>query len=1202
MISFCNPSSEKSVSNLLLIDLKKEKFFEIETNLGGNGFTGLNSDDEFIYALYQSEKPILVILKKDTWKVFLKEELKELKDPHSLEVVGDKIYAVSTGADQVLEYQFDKEKRTVRFTKIFWSPKESPQNSDTQHLNSIFYEKKSGDFFVSAFGEKSGKKNSSAKNGYIFNISKNQKLVEPIYHPHSIFVEKGDIYYCESVSKSVKKNSKTIIELTSGYTRGLFLYKNYLFLGTSSGRKKSKSTNLINNPGDPGGLIEDCRLLIFKKSRIINKYKLIKTFNFLPDRKEIYDIKVMNSKNFREPFKHYKPGFEYEKYFQDTGWPWSGHKFFAYDFVRNFKPKTIVELGTHKGTSLWSFAQAAKDGAVNTEIFAVDTWQGEEHAGFYGEEIFEGVKKIKEKFYPRVKISLLRKTFDEAAKNFKGGSIDLLHIDGLHTYEAVKHDFETWLPKVKKDGAIMFHDIFVSEKDFGVYKLWKELKKEYASLEFHHSFGLGIIFLDKTKFENLVKKEGELQRKYSFLSEETKRIKIEKNKELIKHNRANLLRMNELIEDQKDEIVEKNEQVTEKNIQLNKLSAEIDLIKNSKFWKLRNKYLKIKNFDKKEIDFIKKESWRVLSKKGIKRFFWCIPKYILNGREFFLRKSESETNYDLLVSKEKTFRKKDLIKKINKLKFRPKLSLVLKTKAANEIFLRKTVFSIINQPYQNWELFIIIDKNEERTAIKKIVEVFAKKDSRIIVQKEEEKNGFFSYFNKLSKKLSGDYLSIICANDELSPYSFYEILKSINKDNNPDIVYTDEDLIDENSRRLKPKFKPDWSPELLISNQYLGNLKFISKKIFDKINGYNHTLESAEEYDLMLRISDISNRISHIPKVLYHKRFLPQNHCLSSIKKELSLRSGRLALKATLERRKIRGRASIAGFDQLKLRENYYRIKFESKNFKEKVTIIIPTKDNVSLLKKCIKSIRSRTDYPNYEILVINNNSQEKETFDYFQKSGIRYLDIPTKEFNFSKINNLAVKEVDSELVLFLNNDIEVLRGHWLTEMVGTLMLDNKIGAVGAKLLYADHKVQHGGVILGMSYLTASHANKFLPASEGGYQNYNLIMRNYSAVTAACMLTRKSLFDKVEGFDEKNLAVAFNDVDYCLKLRNLGYRIVWNPEALLFHHESASRGTGKDNPDEPNYFRRKWLKTIEKDPYYNPNLSLENEQFEIKKK
>lgn len=259
-------------------------------------------------------------------------------------------------------------------------------------------------------------------------------------------------------------------------------------------------------------------------------------------------------------WEYFKQKFEYEEKFQDVGWPWAGHKYFAYDLVANRKPKRIVELGTHYGTSLWSFSQAVKDQKNNAEINAVDMWKGERHAGFYGEEVFETVKKIKEKWYSNLKINLIRKTFDEAVFDFEDNSIDILHIDGLHTYEAVRNDFENWFPKVKKNGILLFHDIKVCKEDFGVYKFWEELKEKYQTIEFFQSFGLGVLFLDEKFGKEIKNKEREFQMHYSYIHE---------------MNKSQAIRL-------------KEQEISVKN-------KENSFMKSSKFWKIRNKYIYFKN-------------------------------------------------------------------------------------------------------------------------------------------------------------------------------------------------------------------------------------------------------------------------------------------------------------------------------------------------------------------------------------------------------------------------------------------------------------------------------------------------------------------------------------------------------------------------------------------------------------------------------
>jgi predicted O-methyltransferase YrrM len=227
-------------------------------------------------------------------------------------------------------------------------------------------------------------------------------------------------------------------------------------------------------------------------------------------------------------WKYFDSKFEYEEMFDDACWPWTGHRYFAYDLIRNLKPEVVVELGTHKGTSFYAFSQGAKDENLSTKLFAVDTWEGDEHAGFYGDDIYNEVQDIIKKYYGQQQVQLLRKTFDAALSDFSDHSIDILHIDGLHTYEAVKHDFDSWLAKVKINGIILFHDIYISRGDFGVYKFWDELKAKYKTIEFHQSYGLGVLFLEEEKYDWIIKNGEDIARYYSFMAEDKKNERIMK--------------------------------------------------------------------------------------------------------------------------------------------------------------------------------------------------------------------------------------------------------------------------------------------------------------------------------------------------------------------------------------------------------------------------------------------------------------------------------------------------------------------------------------------------------------------------------------------------------------------------------------------------------------------------------------------------
>jgi len=411
-----------------------------------------------------------------------------------------------------------------------------------------------------------------------------------------------------------------------------------------------------------------------------------------------------------------------------------------------------------------------------------------------------------------------------------------------------------------------------------------------------------------------------------------------------------------------------------------------------------------------------------------------------------------------------------------------------------------------------------------------------------------------------------------------------------------DFIYSDEDKIDESGKRIEPFFKPDWSPDMFLSYNYLIHITAIRKKLIDDINGFRKDYDGAQDYDLFLRVLEkIDERnIAHIPRILYHWRMSSTSVALSFDTKPYADDAGKKALRDAMRRRGIEIEDVQNAFSI-----GSYRIKYKILNMPE-VTIIIPTKDNVKLLRNCIDSILNKTIYQNYKILIVDNQSKEDQTFEYYNtinnyKIKIIYYD---NEFNYSLINNYAISQTDSEYILFLNNDIEVISGEWLNAMIEHIQREG-VGAVGAKLLFSDNKIQHCGVVF---YEGNPYHIYYKNPNQDGYFGIVGIVRNYSAVTAACMLTKKSLFLEVGGFDPI-FAVAFNDVDYCLKLKSKGYNIVYTPFASLYHHESQTRGAEDIKQlrfrNELNELRKRWPGIPFGDPSLNPNLELFNNLISI---
>ena len=420
-----------------------------------------------------------------------------------------------------------------------------------------------------------------------------------------------------------------------------------------------------------------------------------------------------------------------------------------------------------------------------------------------------------------------------------------------------------------------------------------------------------------------------------------------------------------------------------------------------------------------------------------------------------------------------------------------------------------------------------------------------------------------------------EFVCISHATDTLVDNAFDTIEQVLQQSTVPiDLLYTDHTFVDSvgNSQEI---YKPDWSPETLLSSNYIGTTFFVRKNLFDDIGGLQEAYGDAAAYDLLLRIVEHTSSVSHVAALMYESRATPDTA------------NEMRALQDALIRRTIPG--SVKRID-----EGYYSIAFDPDAFTEHVTIVIPIKDRIDLLEPCINSIRKHTIYPHYDILIADNGSTERRTKKYLERESLRVINIATEGFNFSQIINSSVKYVASPLELLLNNDTEAIKPGWLLQMVGSLHLDDHIAACGAKLLFTDGRVQHGGVVLGPHDRTAGHINKYIAGDAPGYQHSNSILRNTAAVTAACMLVRRDAFEEVGGLNEEHLPISYNDVDFCLKLLARGHRIVHDAQAVLFHHEAASRLSTYDLTVEyeaRSYLRRSWKPLLQNDPYYNRHFS-----------
>lgn len=988
---------------------------------------------------------------------------------------------------------------------------------------------------------------------------------------------------------------------------------------------------------------------------------------------------------------------------------WHGHIPFAFTIVQILRPKIFVELGTHKGDSYCAFCQAVDMLELDTMCYAIDTWRGDQHSGFYGPEILEELHKYHDTIYGRFS-RLIQCTFDQAIDRFSDCSVDLLHIDGLHTYDVVKHDFENWLPKMSSHGIILLHDTNVRKREFGVWQLWEELRDKYPSFEFKHGNGLGILvvgndvskdilsLIDIDSQDVLLKFFSELGNK--VILEHSLEQELQSDIVLLQSNMMSKIQelradieslqydIGSEIQELQSDIESKDADIRSKDIEIRRLeqelqsnieSKETDILAKeadilAKETDIQSKDIEIRrlkqelqsNIESKDADIRAKEadmqskdidisnlgneivilndrlngfessvsvrfirsitsaidkifpdstirgefrriivySVRTITNEGIRSYLRHISVKI-KRREFKIVDKRSENIEDRNVQLRLWIAKNEpssamLIqykKDIKNFRYKPKISIITPVYNPDVSWIKAAVESVIKQTYENWEL-CIADASTEKDVIKYLKDC-AKKDSRIKIKFLTENKGIAGNSNEALYLATGEYIGLLDHDDEIAPDALYEVVKYL-QCNDVDMIYSDEDKIDINGNRKDAFFKPDWSPDTFLSCMYTCHFGVYKKKIIDEIGGFRPGYDGSQDYDLVLRFIEKTKNIHHIPKILYHWRMVPGSAAATVDAKSYAYVAAKKSLTDYIRRNNISGEI-LDGFWT-----GSYRLKRELSR-KYFVSIIIPTRDNVDILKRCIESIFKKTSYDNYEIIIVDNDSIEKETHDYFKLlrkiDNIKILDYP-KEFNFSSINNFAAKNANGDMILFLNNDTEIISEEWIVAMLEHAQRSD-VGIVGCKLLYPDKTVQHAGVILGLGDLAGhSHIN-FSDVHHGYFGRIN-ITQNLSAVTAACMMMRKDVFEEIGGFDE-NIAIAFNDVDLCIKVREKGYLIVYTPYAELYHHESASRGY-EDTPEkqkrfleEIKYLREKWGNIIDVgDPYYNPNLTLSKGDFSIR--
>jgi GT2 family glycosyltransferase len=537
-------------------------------------------------------------------------------------------------------------------------------------------------------------------------------------------------------------------------------------------------------------------------------------------------------------------------------------------------------------------------------------------------------------------------------------------------------------------------------------------------------------------------------------------------------------------------------------------------------------------------------------------------------------------------------------KQIQTFRLKPRFSILLPLSGAPPSHLTDAIDSVCLQLYPGWQLILVPDAPLPDNTRRLLVRL-AGRDSRIELRDPVKEGGTAAALNEALTVSGGEFVLLLGSEDKLAPTALYFLAHVINSDPEVCLIYADEDKLDSEGFRADPHFKPDWNWELLLAQDYVSHLAVFRANLLKSL-GFRPNFGEACVYDLLLRFSERIKRhhIHHLPHVLYHRRTVPP-----SVSEDQRLIAGAIkAAEENLERQRVA--ADVTRARNGSCRRVHYLLRGDAPT----VSIIIPTRDRVELLRPCVESILEKTTYSRFEIVLIDNGSRETAALEYLSLSArnprTRILQCD-EEFNYSRLSNFGVERSEAEFVVLMNNDVEVIAPGWLDEMVSH-GIQPEVGAVGARLLYPDGRVQQAGVILGAGvHGVAEVAHRGIARSDPGYFSRAILAQELSAIGAACLLTRRKVYLKAGGFDEKQLKVAFNDIDFCLKLRARGYRILYAPEAELYHHEHASRGSEYTSANERRFIREiefmkeKWKDALLTDPNYNPNLSLGSELFTL---
>lgn len=860
---------------------------------------------------------------------------------------------------------------------------------------------------------------------------------------------------------------------------------------------------------------------------------------------------------------------------------WFRHSPLMGALVRGLKPRRILELGSCDAHLYYSLCHAVSEADLPTRCYSISQWLSDtSEAALKDRTYYEA--QARNLSYSAFS-ALMRKSPHDALDAFDDKAIDLLLIDARHCRDHVENIFENWTPKLSDCAIVVVHGADLSNRRFADARFWWSLATQLPSLTFPNPHQLGVLFWGPKTPE-------ELRPLVSVLT---------------------LAHGHDLIVDHYQKLGEAYFQSALMAVRKSRLQRENQKLRQISQLPPQQRLSPLRPANKIKLSFERQflnalaRSSGVVSKRSARRFRSSAEKRDPRRDVLAPDQSRYHWSYETIRAeweKQRRSSKKAVTHLAETLKDGPLISIIATGSNPCVSHFTEFIKSVKEQSYANWELCLTGVETFD-PEVRRISRDHALRDRRVRFVSDDCDGPIVSRTNRAIAGAKGRYIAFAEHYDVLDPDALLLVARCLSDHPEAKIIYSDEDRINQEGVFLEPHFKPDWNRELLYATNYVSRLCTYEASLLRAVHGYRSGYDGSEDYELLLRcVEQIEDRqIHHVPRVLYHSRVLPVNVTKSSSADIQANESGRRALGEHLERTQKKRIAIVPG-----LLPGTFRPLWPITG-RPLVSIIVPTRDHVEVLRLAVESILEKTQYTNFELLIVDNGSVECGTLSWLVE--IQRLDDrvrvlrDNRPFNYSALNNDAVLQSHGDILALVNNDVAVISPDWLSEMVA-LAQRADVGCVGAKLYYSNDTIQHAGVVVGLGGC-AGHGHKLAPKESPGYLGRLMVRQEYSAVTGACLVVRRAIFDEVGGFNQVDLPVAFNDVDFCLKVQKAGYRNLWTPWAQLYHYESLSRGLD-DTPQskaraqkEIAYIQRVWETDSYRDPAYNPNLTLNSEDFSL---